>query len=178
MVNKRSRFTNQSLDDLLLVLSNKLPLKNFNPDIDLWWSAKRRRRSQKERKQYKPRGTVCGGQPSTSTQAQESESELDMLDHWNEIMNSEDENDSDSIADWEFFNCDTHILNTAIYQSCFLSDQPEYDIVQSKQGVLGHLTMQPNKIIRPLFNWQIIRVTDVVGTRNKKDYCVDKLLSC
>ena len=29
MVNKRSRFTNQSLDDLLLVLSNKLPLQKL-----------------------------------------------------------------------------------------------------------------------------------------------------
>ena len=40
-VNKRSRLTNQSLNDLLLLLSKKIPLKNFNPDqsIDLWWSA-------------------------------------------------------------------------------------------------------------------------------------------
>lgn len=47
---KRTRLTNQSLDNLLLLLSNKISLKDFNPDpsIDLWWSAKRRRLVQKE----------------------------------------------------------------------------------------------------------------------------------
>ena len=40
---KRSRLTNQSLDDLLLLLSNKTQLQNFHPDesIDCWWSAKK-----------------------------------------------------------------------------------------------------------------------------------------
>ena len=68
-VDKRSRLTNQSLDDLLLLLSNKIPLQNFNPNPsnDLWWSAKRRRLSQKERKQYKSRGA---DRPSVSFQAQ------------------------------------------------------------------------------------------------------------
>lgn len=49
---KRTCLTNQSLDDLLLLLSNKVSIKDFNPDqsIDLWWSAKRRRLTQKERK--------------------------------------------------------------------------------------------------------------------------------
>ena len=94
---KRSRLTNQSLDDLLLVLSNKVPLQNFNPDesIDRWWSAKRRRLSQRERKQYKPHGI---DRPSTSArvhdQSSESEPE-DMLEYWDELMNSEVDSDSD-----------------------------------------------------------------------------------
>lgn len=90
---KRTRLTNQSLDDLLLLLSNKVSLKDFNPDrsIDLWWSAKRRRLTQKERKQYKP----CGSdQPSTS-QFHESEPE-DMLECWDEMMNSDEASSSDS----------------------------------------------------------------------------------
>ena len=94
---KRSRLTNQSLDDLLLLLSNKTPLQNFNPDpsIDHWWSAKRRRLSQRERKQYKPRGS---DRPSTSAQVQEQHSESepeDMLEFWDELMISEIETDSD-----------------------------------------------------------------------------------
>ena len=80
-VNKRSRLTNQSLDDLLLLKSDKIPLADFRPDpsIDLWWSAKARRTSQKERKGYKPRSS---DRPSTSyTQDSESEPE-DMLERW------------------------------------------------------------------------------------------------
>ena len=51
-VDKRSCLKNQSLDDLLLLKSDKIPLASFIPDqsIDLWWSAKARRPSQKERK--------------------------------------------------------------------------------------------------------------------------------
>ena len=80
-----------------MLLSNKAPLQNFNPDasIDHWWSAKRRRLSQRERKKYKPRGTDG---PSTSAQisAQHSESEQeDMLEYWDELMNSEVDSDSD-----------------------------------------------------------------------------------
>jgi len=64
-VDKRSRLTNESLDDLLLLKSDKVPLTSFNadPSIDLWWSAKARRPSQKERKEYRPRRSDC---PSTS----------------------------------------------------------------------------------------------------------------
>ena len=95
-VKKRTRLTNQSLDNLLLLLSNKISLKDFNPDpsIDLWWSAKRRRLVQKERKQYKPRDT---DQPSTSAQVHESDSEPeDILEYWDELMNSDEDSSNDS----------------------------------------------------------------------------------
>ena len=88
--------TNESPDDLLSLLSNKIALKDFNPDqsIDLWWSTKKRRLTQKERKQDKP----CGSdQPSTSAQVHESDSEpQDTLKYWDEMMNSDEESSSDS----------------------------------------------------------------------------------
>ena len=86
---KRSRLTNQSLDDLLRVLSSKVPLKSFNPDdsIDLWWLAKWRRLAQSERKEYRPRRSQTAREESTSSEIQsESESE-DMLEQWDELMN-------------------------------------------------------------------------------------------
>jgi len=86
---KRSRLTNQSLDDLLCVLSSKVPLKSFNPEdsIDLWWLAKRRRLAQSERKEYRLHRSQTAHEESTSSEIQsESESE-DMLEQWDELMN-------------------------------------------------------------------------------------------
>ncbi len=90
-VDKRSRLTNESLDDLLLLKSDKIPLASFNadPSIDLWWSAKARRPSQKGRKEYKPRSSDC---PSTYRAQDPSEviepEDCDMLGRWDEMMNS------------------------------------------------------------------------------------------
>lgn len=55
--NKRTSLTNESLDDLLLLTSYTVPLKNFCPDdpIDLWWKDKVCRPHQRSRKQYKKR---------------------------------------------------------------------------------------------------------------------------
>ena len=52
-IDKRSRLTNESLDDLLLLKSSSIPLASFNvdPSIGLWWSAKARKPSQKGRKE-------------------------------------------------------------------------------------------------------------------------------
>ena len=82
-VNKRSLLSNDTLDDLLLLNSDKIPLDKFdpNPAIDLWWSAKARRPSQKSRKQYKPR---LSDQPSTS-----------------EITDPEDSEPGDALGDWD-----------------------------------------------------------------------------
>lgn len=82
---RRTRLTNESLDDLLRLLSSKVPLKNFNPDgsIDSWWMAKRRRLTQSERKEYRPRNS----EQSTSTELQQSVSEdMLQLDQWDELM--------------------------------------------------------------------------------------------
>lgn len=89
-VDKRSLLTNESLDDLLLLNCDKIPLVRFdpNPSIDLWWSAKARRPSQKARKQYKPR---CSEQPSTSQTTDPEQIDIepeDILDDWDDLMNS------------------------------------------------------------------------------------------
>ena len=89
-VDKCSRLTNESLDDLLLLKSGSTPLASFNadPSINLWWSAKARRPSQKERKEYRP---YSSNRPSTS-RAQEDSSEdsetEDLLERWDEMMHS------------------------------------------------------------------------------------------
>ena len=88
---KRSQLhvTNQSLDDLLWVLSSKVPLKSFNSDdsIDLWWLGKRKRLTQSERKEYRPHRSQTAREESTSSEIQsESESE-DMLEQWDELTN-------------------------------------------------------------------------------------------
>ena len=89
-VDKRSRLSNQALDDLLLIKNNDIPLVKFSPDpcIDLWWQGKVRRPSQKKRKDYKKR--------HQSTQEQESSCELeDILENWDNLMNSDSDTDSD-----------------------------------------------------------------------------------
>ena len=52
---KRTQLSNQTLDDLLIVSTAGVPLKEFNPDhaINLWWKDKLRRPNQRPRAQYK-----------------------------------------------------------------------------------------------------------------------------
>ena len=99
-VDKRSRLSNQSLDDLLLLNSAKLLVADFHPDasIDLWWSSKSRKPFQKERKEYRQ----CGSDQPTSSAAGDvgckdhSESEEgDMLECWDELIKIEINSDSD-----------------------------------------------------------------------------------
>lgn len=82
-VDKHSRLSNQTLDDLLLLNCDKIPLDKFDPKpgIDCWWSAKTRRPSQKSRKQYKPRRN---DEPSTS-----------------ETVNSDQSEPGDALSDWD-----------------------------------------------------------------------------
>ena len=89
-VNKRSLLSNETLDDLLLLNSDKIPLDKFNPNpaIDLWWSAKARRPSQKSRKLYKPRKS---DQPSTSTVDPEESEPDDALRDWDDIVQSSED---------------------------------------------------------------------------------------
>ena len=49
---KRATLSNESLDDLLVLNSDKIPSQNFNPyhSINMWWDSKRRRPQQKPRK--------------------------------------------------------------------------------------------------------------------------------
>ena len=65
-VDKQATLSNESLDDLLVLNSDKISIRNFNPDhsIDRWWEAKTRRPHQKSRKKYAKR---YSGNSSTST---------------------------------------------------------------------------------------------------------------
>ena len=88
---ERSLLTNEPLDDLLLLNADKTPLKLFdpNPSIDLWWSAKTRRPSQKPRKQYKK--CRSGLSASRAADSEETEdSEPDVLGDWDDLINSGD----------------------------------------------------------------------------------------
>ena len=86
-VDKRSLLTNESLDNLLLLNSDKIPLASFdpNPSIDHWWSAKNRRPSQKPRKQYKKRSSGSSATPATDTEETE-DSETDVLSDWDDLL--------------------------------------------------------------------------------------------
>ena len=76
--NKRALLSNETLDDLLIVATDDLTLKEFSPDaaIDLWWKGKIRRPNQKPRKQYQ---TEKGNDPENT----ESD-ETDLLDNWDD----------------------------------------------------------------------------------------------
>lgn len=67
---KRCSLTNDSLDDLLLLNADKMPLSHFNPDksIELWWADKTRRPNQRSRKPY-----ARHLQPHSSTSTDESD---------------------------------------------------------------------------------------------------------
>ena len=88
-VDRRSTLGNDSLDDLLAVNSELVPLKEFNPDhsIQLWWSAVTRRPNQRSRKAYKKRsvssatsGTSTATASSNDADLDESSSDTDTID--------------------------------------------------------------------------------------------------
>ncbi len=91
--NKRSLLSNEAIDDLLMVTTDGVPLKDFNSDhaIDLWWKDKVRRPSQKPRKQYAKRsGTETGeGSQERDRHSADSEDAPNMLDDWDAWMNSD-----------------------------------------------------------------------------------------
>ena len=79
---KRSRLTNEALDDLVLLKSSAVSLEAFDPDpsIDLWWAAKNRRPDQRQRKQYKARKSqyLTNSTSTTTDEDQEDESDDEM----------------------------------------------------------------------------------------------------
>ena len=77
-VDKRSLLGNDTLDDLLVLNTDLIPLKNFNPDpsITMWWKAKTRRPNQRQRKEYKKQ---------SNTGDQEDTSAGNLLDDWDEF---------------------------------------------------------------------------------------------
>ena len=93
--NKRTSLTNESLDDLLLLTSDSVPLKDFCPDdaIDLWWRDKVRRPHQSSRKRYKKRTPSSDVAVNESTDSSQCESEEDSDD------------DTDLLGDWDDWMC-------------------------------------------------------------------------
>ena len=98
---KRTRLTNESLDDLMLLRSEKVPLASFNAgqSIDLWWAAKGRRPYQRKRKKYKTRGRIDGQSTSEAAQDESESSEESepegILECWDYYMMNNTESDSD-----------------------------------------------------------------------------------
>ena len=101
-VNKRSSLSNESLDDLLVLNSERVPIQDFNPDpgINLWWESKTRRPAQKPRKRYKKRHSL-----HSSTKSKEPESvhdsdpadhsQVDLLEEWDNCFQVDSSIDRD-----------------------------------------------------------------------------------
>lgn len=95
--NKRTSLTNESLDDLLLLTTENLPLSEFSPDsaIDLWWRDKVRRPNQRKRKVYKKHshnlttesGDSTSTEPGTESE-NDSDSQTDLLTEWDEWIST------------------------------------------------------------------------------------------
>ena len=111
--NRCTLLSNDSLDDLLTLNSDPIPLEMFSPDsaIDLWWKAKVRRPNQCKRKVYNKKHRQNSISTSTSSGTDErsieslsdysidTDSDLDSpttLDDWDNWMYSTCDSDSDS----------------------------------------------------------------------------------
>ena len=93
--NKRTRLGNETVNDLLGLTTEQIPLSKFSPDssIDLWWSSKTRRPNQKQRTHYSKRGTN-----QTSDMEEDSDNDTSILDDWDKLMVN-DSSDSESESD-------------------------------------------------------------------------------
>ena len=92
--------SSESLDDLLVLNSDKIPMQVFNPDhhIDRWWESKTRRPRQKPLKKYSKRfsgnsSSSTDDAPITATATStsgsdesDSESPQNILDEWDNWM--------------------------------------------------------------------------------------------
>ena len=93
---KRTSLGSGTLDDLLVLNADKLPLQEFSPEsaIDLWWDAKTRKPSHGPRMQYKKRTPRCqtSATPSSDIDSSEEEEEEDklLLDDWDDWMQDSD----------------------------------------------------------------------------------------
>lgn len=99
-VDRRSLFGNETLDDLLLLTSDRISLTaEFNPDqsIKLWWNAKNRRPNQNPRREYRKRS-------ATSSSDFDETSSVDSLD-----TGSMDTGNSLVLDDWDALNFDDYM---------------------------------------------------------------------
>ena len=118
-VDKRATLSNESLDDLLVLNADKIPIEDFTPNhsIDRWWESKTRRPRQRPRKKYAKRMQSSGNASSstdstatltpitttaTSTSGSDEESDSEgpqtILDKWDNWM-QEPEISSDPESD-------------------------------------------------------------------------------
>jgi hypothetical protein len=86
-VEKRSRLSNRSLDDLLLLNTPKVPISSFNPDpsIDLWWLDKTRRPSQKEKRQGSDHASTSQ-EASPETLRTAEDDDMFILGNWDTLI--------------------------------------------------------------------------------------------
>ena len=93
--NKRTRLGSETLDDLLGLVTEQIPLSKFSPDssIDLWWSSKTRCPNQKQKTHYGKRGTN-----QTSDTEEDSDNDTSFLDDWDKLVVN-DYSDSESESD-------------------------------------------------------------------------------
>ena len=89
---KRSSLSNDTLDDLLALTVDPIPLKSFNPDasIELWWKDKLRRPNQQPRKAYEKRSGQSSATIDITGDEETPEIEL-TLDDWDKWMRTDDE---------------------------------------------------------------------------------------
>ena len=86
---KRSSLGNATLNDLLVLNVDKLPLQEFSPEaaIDLWWDSKTRKPSHGPRKQYKKRIPCAqASEAPNSDSTEEDEEDKLLLDDWDTWM--------------------------------------------------------------------------------------------
>ena len=84
-VDKRSLLANDTLDDLLVLNTDRVPMKEFKPDrsIHMWWNAKTRRPNQHPRKVYKK--TSVDGDEGDSDTSDSPDTCKSVLDDWDEF---------------------------------------------------------------------------------------------
>ena len=88
---KRTSLSRDTLNDLLVLNADKIPLQEFTPEaaIDLWWDAKTRKPSHAPRKQYKKRtsrGEALETPTSDTDSNEEEEEDKLLLNDWDEWM--------------------------------------------------------------------------------------------
>ena len=98
-VDRRSLLGNETLDDVLLLNSDRVALTDFNPDqsIKPWWNAKNRRPNQNPRREYRKRS-------ATSSSDLDETSSVDSLD-----TQSVDTGNSLVLDDWDALIFDDNV---------------------------------------------------------------------
>ncbi len=86
------------MDDLLIINTDQVSVKDFNADhsIQLWWKSKTRRLNQQPRKKYRKKTTSAAASTSTSTVSEGHSMEGDTSDG-----SAEESSDNLLLEDWD-----------------------------------------------------------------------------